>query len=554
MLSYPLDAAAETYDVLIRGGTVYDGSGDPPRQVDVALRGDRIAAVGNLPDAQGKTEIDAKGLAVAPGFINMLSWAVESLYIDGRGQSDIRQGVTLEVFGEGWSWGPLNDSLRDYMRQRQGDYKYDVNWTTLAEYLELLEKRGVSPNVASFVGATTVRAYVVGFDDRRATQRELKRMQELVRQEMRAGALGVGSSLIYAPAFYADTEELIALCQAAAEYDGLYISHMRSEANRLLEAVDELIRIARESGVRAEIYHLKAAGKENWNKLDQVIERVEAARKEGLQVTADMYTYTAGSTGLNATMPPWVQAGGYRQWRERLLDPETRKRVLAEMRTPTDEWENLLMMAGSPENVLLVGFKNAKLRKYNGKSLAEAAQDRGVSAEDAAIDLVIEDGSRVQAVYFIMSEDNVRKKIAIPWLSFGSDAGALAPTEDFVDQSTHPRAYGCFARLLGKYVREEQIIPLEAAVHKLTQLPATNLRIKDRGSLEPGYFADVVLFDPKTISDHATYDNPHQFATGMQHVFVNGVQVLKNGEHTGEKPGRAVWGPGRQTAGEAAGR
>lgn len=554
MLLYPLDAAAETYDVLIRGGTVYDGSGDPPRQVDVALRGDRIAAVGNLPDAQGKTEIDAKGLAVAPGFINMLSWAVESLYIDGRGQSDIRQGVTLEVFGEGWSWGPLNDSLRDYMRQRQGDYKYDVNWTTLAEYLELLEKRGVSPNVASFVGATTVRAYVVGFDDRRATQRELERMQALVRQEMRAGALGVGSSLIYAPAFYADTEELIALCKAAAEYDGLYISHMRSEANRLLEAVDELIRIARESGVRAEIYHLKAAGKENWNKLDQVIERVEAARKEGLQVTADMYTYTAGSTGLNATMPPWVQAGGYRQWRERLLDPETRKRVLTEMRTPTDEWENLLMMAGSPENVLLVGFKNAKLRKYNGKSLAEAAQDRGVSAEDAAIDLVIEDGSRVQAVYFIMSEDNVRKKIAIPWLSFGSDAGALAPTEDFVDQSTHPRAYGCFARLLGKYVREEQIIPLEAAVHKLTQLPATNLRIKDRGSLEPGYFADVVLFDPDNITDHATYDNPHQYATGMKHVFVNGVQVLKDGEHTGEKPGRAVWGPGRKTATEAVGR
>ncbi len=546
-LGQPSDAIAQTYDLVIRGGMVYDGSGDPPRGVDVAVQGDRIAAIGNLADVQAKSEIDAQGLAVAPGFINMLSWAVDSLYIDGRGQSDIRQGVTLEVFGEGWSWGPLNNSLRDYMKQRQGDFKYDLNWTTLVEYLELLEQRGVSPNVASFVGATTVRAHVVGFDDRRATRRELKRMRELVRREMQAGALGVGSSLIYAPAFYANTEELIELCKAAAEYDGLYISHMRSEGNRLLEAVDELIRIAREAGIRAEIYHLKAAGEDNWNKLEQVIEKVEAARKAGLQITADMYTYTAGSTGLNATMPPWVQAGGYRKWRERLLDPVTRKRVIDEMRTPTDEWENLMMMAGSPEGVLLVGFKNAKLRKYTGKTLAEVAKDRGVTAEEAAIDLVVEDGSRVQAVYFIMSEDNIRRKIAIPWLSFGSDAGALAPTNDFLNQSTHPRAYGCFARLLGKYVRDERVIPLETAIHKLTQLPATNLRITERGSLEVGYFADVVVFDPKTIADHATYDEPHQYATGMQHVFVNGTQVLKDGEHTGAKPGRAVWGPGRKT-------
>jgi len=543
-------AVAETYDVILRGGTIYDGSGDPPRSADVAIQNDRIVLVGDAAGDQAKTEIDATGLAVAPGFINMLSWAVESLYIDGRGQSDIRQGVTLEVFGEGWSWGPLNDSLRDYMKHRQGDFKYAVNWTTLSDYLELLQKRGVSPNVASFVGATTIRAHVVGFDDRRASQRELKRMQELVRQEMEAGALGVGSSLIYAPAFYADTEELIELCKVAAEYDGLYISHMRSEGNQLLEAVDELLRIARESKIRAEIYHLKAAGKDNWDKLDQVIEKVEAARTAGLQITADMYTYTAGSTGLNATMPPWVQAGGYRQWRQRLLEPDTRQRVLEEMRTSTDDWENLLMMSGSPENVLLVGFKNPGLRNYTGKTLADVARDRGISAEDAAIDLVIEDGSRVQAVYFIMSEENVKKKIAIPWLSFGSDAGAMAPSEAFLSESTHPRAYGCFSRLLGRYVRDEGVIPLETAIHKLTRLPATNLRIKHRGSLEPGYFADVVVFDTKTIADHATYDQPHQYATGMKHVFVNGTQVLADGEHTGAKPGRVVWGPGKKASTE----
>jgi N-acyl-D-amino-acid deacylase len=537
---------AETYDVIIRNGTIYDGSGSPAIRGDVAVRGDRIAVVGDVGDARGTLEVDAQGLAVAPGFINMLSWAVESLYVDGRGQSDIRQGVTLEVFGEGWSWGPFNDSLRDYMRQQQGEFKYDVNWTTLAEYLQLLADRGVSPNIASFVGATTVRAHVVGFDDRRASQDELERMGELVRREMEAGALGVGSSLIYAPAFYADTEELIAICKVAAEYDGLYISHMRSEGNRLLEAVDELIRIAKEANIRAEIYHLKAAGAANWPKGEQVIEKVEQARQSGLQITADMYTYTAGSTGLNAAMPPWVQAGGYVKWRERLMDPETRKKVLAEMRAPTDDWENLMMMAGSPDKVLLVGFMNPKLRKFTGKTLADAARELGVSPEDAAIDLVIEDGSRVEAVYFVMNEDNVRKNIAIPWVSFGSDAGALAPEGVFLNESTHPRAYGNFARLLGKYVREEKVIPLETAIHKLTALPAANLRIKERGSLQPGYFADIVVFDPAKIADHATYENPLQYATGVEHLFVNGVQVLKDGEHTGAKPGRVVWGPGRK--------
>ncbi len=532
------------YDVVIRGGTIYDGSGSPPFVGDVALRGDTIAAIGSVGNARGRVEINAAGLAVAPGFINMLSWATESLIADGRSQSDIRQGVTLEVFGEGWSMGPLNEAMKREMLERQGDIKYDIPWTTLGEYLEYLVQRGVSPNVASFVGATTLRIHVLGYADRPPTPEELERMRQLVRQAMEEGALGVGSSLIYAPAFYASTEELIELCKVAAEYGGMYISHIRSEGNRLLEAVDELIRIAREAKIPAEIYHLKAAGRANWPKLEEAIRRIEAARAAGLRITANMYPYTAGATGLNAAMPPWVQEGGHRAWIERLKNPAIRERVKREMRTPTDRWENLYLMAGSPENVLLVGFKNEALKPLTGKTLAEVARLRGKSPEDTIIDLVIEDNSRVDTVYFLMSEENVKRQIALPWVSFGSDAESLAPEGVFLKSNPHPRAYGTFARVLGRYVREEKVIPLEEAIRRMTSLPAENLKLDRRGRLKVGYFADVVVFDPAKIQDHATYERPHQYATGVLHVFVNGVQVLKDGEHTGAKPGRVVRGPG----------
>ncbi len=534
---------APTYDLILRGGTIYDGGGGKPFTGDVAVRGDRIAKIGDLADARGKTEVDVRGLAVAPGFVNMLSWATESLIADGRGQSDIRQGVTLEVMGEGWSMGPLNDAMKKEMVAEQGDIKFDVSWTTLGEYLEHLEKRGVSPNVASFVGATTVRVHEVGYQDRPPTPEELQRMRKLVAQAMEEGALGVGSSLIYAPAFYAKTDELAAICEEAGKYGGMYISHMRSEGNRLLEAVDELITIARRAKVPAEIYHLKAAGKQNWDKLDAVIKKVEAARAEGLQITADMYTYTAGATGLDAAMPPWVQEGGLEAWKQRLADPAVRERVAREMAAATDDWENFYFSAG-PDNMLLVAFKNEKLKPLTGKSLTEVAKMRGKTPQETAMDLVIEDDSRVGTVYFLMSEENVKRGVAIPWLSFGSDAEALAPEGAFLKSNPHPRAYGNFARLLGKYVRDEKVIPLEEAVRKLTSLPAENLKIQARGRLKEGYFADLAIFDPAKIQDHATFDKPHQYATGMRHVFVNGVQVLKDGEHTGAKPGRVVRGPG----------
>jgi len=540
------------YDVVIRGGTIYDGSGSPPFVGDLAIRGDTIAALGRLENARGRLEINAAGLAVAPGFINMLSWATESLIADGRAQSDIRQGVTLEVFGEGWSMGPLNEAMKREMLERQGDIKYDIPWTTLGEYLEYLVRRGVSPNVASFVGATTIRIHVLGYENRSPTPVEMERMRQLVRQAMEEGALGVGSSLIYAPAFYASTEELIELCKVAAEYGGMYISHIRSEGNRLLEAIDELIRIAREAKIPAEIYHLKAAGRANWPKLEEAIRRIEAARAEGLRITANMYPYTAGATGLNAAMPPWVQEGGHRAWIERLKNPAIRARVLREMRTPTDRWENLYLMAGSPENVLLVGFKNEALKPLTGKTLAEVARMRGRSPEDTIIDLVIEDDSRVDTVYFLMSEENVKRQIALPWVSFGSDAEALAPEGVFLKSNPHPRAYGTFARVLGRYVREQKVIPLEEAIRRMTSLPAENLKLDRRGRLKVGYFADVVIFDPAKIQDHATYERPHQYATGVIHVFVNGVQVLKDGEHTGAKPGRVVRGPGYKRANSAA--
>jgi N-acyl-D-amino-acid deacylase len=539
-----LMATAEEFDVLIKNGVLYDGSGNKPYSGDVAIRGDRIAAIGKLENATAKTVIDAKGLAVSPGFINMLSWATETLIVDGQSQSDIRQGVTLEVFGEGWSMGPLNDAMKAEQKEQQGDIKFDITWTSLGDYLEHLEKKGISPNVASFVGATTVRIYVLGYDDRAPNPEELKKMQDLVREAMEEGALGVGSSLIYAPAFYAKTDELIALCKIAAEYGGMYISHMRSEGNQLVEAVDELIRISREAKLPAEIYHLKSGGTENWKKMDEVINKVEAAQKEGLRISADMYMYTAGATGLNASMPPWVQEGGYKQWVERLKDPATREKVKQEMSTPTDKWENLFFLSGSPDRILLVGFKNDALKPLTGKTLAEVAKMRGKSPEETAMDLVIEDGSRVDTVYFLMSEDNIRKQVKLPWVSFGSDEGSYRPEGVFLKFNAHPRAYGNFARVLGRYVRDEKLVPLEEAVRRLSGYPAVNLKIKDRGLLKTGYFADVAIFDPAKIQDHATFEKPHQYSTGMVHVLVNGVPVLMNGEHTGATPGRVVRGPG----------
>ncbi len=532
------------YDLVIRNAVIYDGSGGAPIRGAIAVDGDTIAAIGDLPDAHGVYEIDAKGMAVSPGFINMLSWATVSLIADGRGMSDIKQGVTLEVMGEGGSMGPFNAKMKAEEQQYQGDIKYEVNWNTLGEYLQMLEKKGVSPNVASFVGATTVRVHELGYEDRPPTPEELARMQALVRQAMEEGALGVGSSLIYAPAFYADTEELIALCKAAAEYGGMYITHMRSEGNRLLEGVDEVIRIAKEAGLPAEIYHLKAGGKNNWAKMDKVIAKIDSARAAGIRITTDMYTYVAGATGLDASMPPWVQEGGYGAWSSRLKNPATRARVKKEMRSDAQDWENLYFAAGDASNLLLVEFVTDSLKKYTGKTLAEVAALRGTDPEETAMDLVIQDGSRVGTVYFLMSEDNVRKQIQLPYMSFGSDAGAPAAEGAFLKSSTHPRAYGNFARLLGKYVRDEQLIPLEEAIRKLTSQPANHLGIKQRGLLKPGYFADIVIFDPGSIRDHASFEKPHQYATGVQHVWVNGVHVLKDGEHTGAKPGRFVRGPG----------
>jgi len=531
------------HDVVIRGGTIHDGGGGDPHVADVAIDGDTITAVGRVGD-RGRSEIDARGLAVAPGFINMLSWATESLIEDGRSQSDVRQGVTLEVFGEGWSMGPLTEEMRRERLERQGDIRFDIPWRTLGGYLDHLVARGISCNVASLVGATTVRIHEIGYDDRPPTADELRRMQDLVRAAMREGALGVGSSLIYAPAAYAETDELVALCAAAAEFDGLYTSHIRSEMEGLLDAVDEVIEIARRTGIRAEIYHLKQAGREHWGKLDTVIGRIEDARAASLRVTSDMYTYTAGATGLYATMPPWVQEGGHDAWVTRLRDGGTRARVIEEMRRPAQGWENFLHAVESPDGILLASFKSDALKPLTGKTVGDVARMRGRSAEDTIIDLVIEDDSRVGAIYFTISEDNVRRQIALPWMSFGSDAASLAPEGVFLRSSPHPRAYGTFARLLGKYVRDERVITLAEAIRRLTSLPAANLGIARRGTLARGMLADVVVFDPARIQDHATYERPHQYATGVVHVLVNGTQVLRGGEHTAATPGRVVRGRG----------
>jgi len=530
-----LDTGDVVHDIVIQNGTIYDGSGGAPFVGTVAIRGDRISHVG-APDAlRGRRIIDADGLAVSPGFINMLSWTATALFRDGKSQGDIRQGVTLEVLGEGSSLGPLNDRMRRAWLDRQSEIKYDIPWTTLGQGLEHLVGLGVAPNLASFVGATTLRIHEVGYENRPATAAELERMKALARTAMEEGAVGMSSALIYAPADYASMEELVSLARVVAKYDGLYISHMRSEGSELLEALDELFTIARKAGIRAEIYHLKASRRDNWHKLDELIRRVEQAQKDGLQITADMYTYNASSTGLTGVIPTWVQEGGHEQWMNRMRDPEVRKRLAGELRDQLSKQP--------PEGILLVGFRNKELGKqFMGKTLAEAARIRGESPEDAVIDMVLEDDSRIQCVYFSMSEDNIRKKIALPWVSFCSDAASLDPA--WATDMTHPRAYGSFARVLGKFVRDEKIIPLREAIRRLTSFPAANLKIRNRGSLKEGYFADVVVFDPETVSDHATFKKPHQYSTGVSHVFVNGEQVLKDGEHTGAKPGRVVRGPG----------
>ncbi len=541
---YGLRDSATRADLLIRNGVIYDGRGGAPYRGDVAVREDRIVASGDLGAWSAARVVDAGGLAVAPGFINVLSWATESLLHDGRALSDIKQGVTLEIMGEGWSMGPLNAEMKKEVVQLQTDIKFDITWTTLGEYLDTVVGRGISVNVASFVGAATVRQHELGNANRAPTVEELARMRALVATAMQEGALGVGSSLIYAPGFYAKTDELTALVGEAAKYGGGYISHMRSEGGTFLEALEELIGIARATGARAEVYHLKAAGKKNWPKMARAIARIKAARKEGLPISANMYPYPAGATGLDAAMPPWVQEGGLDAWVQRLQDPLIRKRVLREMRTETKDWENLMRAAGSPERMLLLGFKSEKLKPLTGKTLGEVARLRKRTPEDTAIDLVIEDHSRVGTAYFLMSEENVKLGLSQPWVSLGSDAEAAAPEGDFLKSSTHPRAYGTFARFLGKYVREEKVATLADAIRRLTRLPAENWKLTGRGCLDAGCYADIVIFDPATIADHATFAQPHQLSTGVRDVFVNGEQVLRDGEATSARPGRVVRGPG----------
>jgi len=528
-----------SYDVILRGGTIYDGSGEKPYIGDVAFNDDMIAAIGDIGEATAPVDIDVKGLAVAPGFVNMMSWANESLIEDGRSQSDIRQGVTLEVMGEGESMGPLNDAMKAEMARLQTDIHYDIEWTTLGEYLEYLERRGISPNVASFIGAATPREYVIGYEDREPTPEELDQMRSLVGQAMEEGALGIASALIYPPGSFAKTEELISLSEVAAGYDGIYISHIRDEGANMLEAINELLTIAREAKIRAEIYHLKSSGQSNWPLFDEAVAIVERARSDGLHITADVYPYPASGTGLNASIPAWVQEGGFEASIERMKDPAVRERIAREMLEEPGQWD-----ISSPDTILLVGFKTDELKPLTGKTLGEVAQMRGTDPLTTAMDLIIEDGSEVSAVYFDQSEDVVRKAIALPWVSFNSDEASLAPEGVFLKSKPHPRAYGSFARVLGKYVRDEQLIPLEEAIRKLAALPSQNLRLDRRGRLKEGFFADVVVFDPDTIQDHATFVEPHQYATGMVHVFVNGQQVLKDGQHTGATPGRVVRGPG----------
>jgi len=532
------------YDVIVRNGMIYDGNGGLPYRGDIAINSDTIAVIGDLKDDHATNEIDARGMAVAPGFVNMLSWSNESLILDGRSQGELRQGVTLEVMGEGESMGPLNTKMKDQMQKGETDIKYNIEWNTLGGYLTWLEKKGISCNVASFVGATTIREYVVGEDDRDPTPAELDSMKLLVAQAMKEGAIGVGSSLIYPPAFFAKTNELTVLCSEAGKYGGSYISHIRNEGNKLFEALHELIAIAKDANVHAEIYHLKAAGKNNWWKIDSLIKIVDSARKNGLDISADMYTYFASATGLTASFPPSLQDGGFGKLWQRLHDPKIREQMKKEMNSNAMDWENTYYGAGGAGHVLLLEFRQDSLRKYVGKTLAEAAKMRGSTPEETAMNLIIEDSTRIGVSYFSMTEDNIKKEIALPWMSFCSDAASEAPEGAFLHSNPHPRAYGSFIRVIGKYSRDEKIIPLQQAIHALAKLPCTNLKIAKRGELKIGNYADVVAFDPATVTDHATFEKPHQYATGVIHVWVNGVQVIKDGEHTNAKPGRFVKGPG----------
>ncbi len=524
------------YDIVLQNGLVYDGEGGAPYLADIGINADTIASIGEPNSLKAKERIPLNGLATAPGFINMLSWANVALLEDGRSQSDIRQGVTLEVMGEGRSMGPLNPEMKERMKNNQGDIKYDVAWTTLGEYLQYLEDKGVSTNVASFVGNGTLRTHVIGFDNRPATPEEMDQMKALTQQAMEEGAVGISSSLLYAPSMYADTQELVELAKVAGEYDGMYISHIRNEGDRLLESIDELIQISREADIRSEVYHLKASSKQNWTKLDTAIAKIDSARNAGLPITADIYTYNASSTGLHVQLPDWARENGVDAMLERLGDPKNRKRAIDEL-----EFRN------GPETILLVGFRSEEMRKYMGKYLTEVAEEWGKSPEETLVDLLLQDQSRVQVVYFSMSEDNIKKKVALPWVSFCSDAGSYTNEGVFVQQSTHPRAYGSFIRVLGKFSRDEGVIPLEEGIRKLTSLPSDNLKLKKRGRLQVGHYADIVVFDPERVTDKATFTEPHQYAEGVIHVFVNGGHVLKDGEHTGATPGRFVKGPGYQS-------
>lgn len=534
---------APHYDTIIKAGTLYDGTGGKPVTGDIAIQGDTIAAIGDLSGATAANSIDATNKAVSPGFIDLQSQSMISLIQDGHSLGAIKQGVTLEIFGEGSSEGPFTDSMKQTEQKDQGDIKYNVEWTTLKDYLQYLQKRGVSTNVASFVGAATIRENFLGYANRPPDPAEQQKMNDLVRKSMEEGALGIGSALIYAPGAYARTPELIQLCKAAAPYGGVYISHVRSEGNRLLEAADELIQISREAHIPAIFYHLKAAGKPNWGKMDSLIQKIDSARKAGLDITACMYTYTAGATGFDASMPPAVQEGGLDKWIQRLKDPATRKQIIKEMRTPSKDWENLYLGAGA-DNIICTGFKQDSLKYLTGKRLSEIAALRHTTPEETILDLVIADHSRVEVIYFLMSEDNVKKEVSLPYMAFGSDEASMAPEGVFLKSSCHPRAYGNFARLLGHYVRDEKLLPLETAVYHLSGMPAAWLKLKKRGTLKVGNYADVVVFDPATIKDNSTYEKPHQLASGVEAVFVNGTQVLKAGTHTGAKPGRAVFGPG----------
>jgi N-acyl-D-amino-acid deacylase len=531
------------FDTIIRNGMIYDGTGKAPYKGDIGILGNMIDTIGDLSGAAASRELDAKKMAVSPGFIDMQSQSMISLIADGRSLGAIRQGVTLEIFGEGSSEGPYTDSMKATEQLEEGDIKYKISWTTLKDYLQFLQKKGVSTNVASFVGAATIRENLLAYANRAPDSAELVKMKTLVQQAMEDGALGIGSALIYAPGSYAKTPELIELCKTSAPYGGLYISHVRSEGNQLLQAADELIRIARDAHIPAIFYHLKAAGRSNWGKLDPLIAKIDSARKTGLDISACMYTYTAGATGFDASMPTTVQEGGLEKWIERLKDPAVRTRVISAMKTPSNDWENLYLGAGA-ENIICTGFKQDSLKYLTGKRLSEIAKMRHTSPEETIIDLVIQDHSRVEVIYFLMSEENVQKEIRLPYMTFGSDEASMAPEGVFLKSSCHPRAYGNFARLLGTYVRDEKLIPLEQAIYKLTGLPAGHLHLKKRGELRAGNYADIVVFDPATIKANSTYEQPHQLATGVTNVFVNGVEVLKDGQHTGAKPGRVVYGPG----------